>query len=461
MTLFKTLAAASALAFLVAGCSSVQDQSSSSLPDGPLGSGDGAHAISSCTKFAAVRAETCSAADNPTLGMWHEIFESFGDDAPLENQLFQKELNYLIKHPRHMKSVLENARPYIYHIYLALRAEGLPTEYVAIPMIESMYRPNAISPWKNVGMWQFTASTARNFGLKVDGLGAAGKGGKDERLDPFKSSGAAISYLGYLVRMFDDWELAIAAYNAGEGRVKKLDKSQKKSSRHTNFSNLSMPGATRGYVYKILAFAYYLKNWKKYGVNPPVKDKDQGKISNSVSLEWLDKEQYVDSTGIDPLSHPSWIGYYAVKVDKDSVDCVGIVEPEYAQYHSPRHDQVIYPGVTDFKALELLHVSKGPMCLPEGKPRIDVYRRGSKNSKSVSRDDGSSAEKIADSKQGAKSQPKRADSKQGAKSQPKRGASRQTAKSQTKRGAAKTSARQNAKSQAKRHNGKKSGKFKH
>lgn len=444
MALFRNLAAATAIALLAAGCSSVKDQSSTDLPDGPLGTGDGVRTIASCTKFAAVRSETCSAADNPTLGMWREIFESFGDDAPLENPLFQKELNYLIKHPRHMKSVLENARPYIYHIYLALRAEGLPTEYVAIPMIESMYRTNAVSPWKNVGMWQFTAATARNFGLKVDGLGAAGKGGTDERLDPFKASGAAISYLGYLVKMFDDWELAIAAYNAGEGRVKKLDKSQKTSSRHKNFSNLSMPGATKGYVYKILAFTYYLKNWQKYGVNPPVKDKDSAKQSNALSLEWMGRDAYTQSTGINPLSHPAWIGYYAVKIDDVSIDCVGIVEPEYAKYSSPRHEHVIYPGVTDFKALELLHVAKGAMCLPEGKPRIEVYRRGSKSAVTASNGSVSSE----------KSSKKHDEAKKGAKSQPK-AASSKNAKTRKNQKAASTKAKQQNKKQQK---GKKSSK---
>ena len=121
-------------------------------------------------------------------------------------------------------------------------------------MIESMYNPKAQSPQGPGGMWQFTAQTARNFGLKV------GKG-IDERKDPFKATKAAVKYLSYLYKMVDgDFDTMVAAYNAGEGRVKRLYGKGESSNRHSNYDNVKMPDFTRGYLYHIFAYSHYLRN---------------------------------------------------------------------------------------------------------------------------------------------------------------------------------------------------------
>lgn len=93
-----------------------------------------------------------------------------------------------------------------------LVAARLPAEYAAIPFVESHNRANARSGLGPAGLWQFTAQTARNHGLKVNGK-------VDERMDAERSTRAAVKYLKYLHRKFKgDWEHVLMAFNAGEGR---------------------------------------------------------------------------------------------------------------------------------------------------------------------------------------------------------------------------------------------------
>jgi membrane-bound lytic murein transglycosylase D len=117
--------------------------------------------------------------------------------------------------PRRLHSPRE--APMRRHFALALVAlddAGLPSEFALIPFIESRYRPDARSPGGQVGLWQFTAATARRNGLSVDP-------GRDQRLDAEASTRAAVRYLGRLHRMFDgDWRWTAMAYNAGEGAAR-------------------------------------------------------------------------------------------------------------------------------------------------------------------------------------------------------------------------------------------------
>jgi len=133
------------------------------------------------------------------------------------------------------------------------RAEGIPPELVWQAEVESSFNPEARSPVGARGLYQFMPATGRSFGLE--------KGPPDDRLNPSKSARAAARYLKKLYRRFDSWPLALAAYNAGQGRVGR----RLKKYRVTTFSALSphLPAETRMYVPKVLATVYH-----REGVEP-------------------------------------------------------------------------------------------------------------------------------------------------------------------------------------------------
>ena len=139
------------------------------------------------------------------------------------------------------------------------RAEGIPPELVWQAEVESSFNPEARSPVGARGLYQFMPATARSFGLE--------EGPPDDRLNPGKSARAAARYLKTLYHRFDSWPLALAAYNAGEGRVGR----NLKKHRVTTFSALAphLPAETRMYVPKVLATVYHREGVEPEDLPPP------------------------------------------------------------------------------------------------------------------------------------------------------------------------------------------------
>jgi len=155
-------------------------------------------------------------------------------------------------------------RPFI---VAALKKAGLPEELSWLPLIESGFKVHAFSKARALGLWQFIASTGYKFGLKRDRW-------VDERMDPEKSTQAAIAYFKELHRIFGDWTTALAAYNCGEGTVLRCIRRQK-INYLDNFWDLytTLPVETAFYVPKFLAVLHILKNPKAYGIELPSVDK--------------------------------------------------------------------------------------------------------------------------------------------------------------------------------------------
>jgi len=142
---------------------------------------------------------------------------------------------------------------------------GLPEELSWLPLIESGFRVQALSPARALGLWQFIPSTGYKFGLKRDYY-------VDERMDPVKSTKAAIEYLSELHSLFGDWSTVLAAYNCGEGRVLRTIRSQNVNYLD-NFWDLyeKLPQETASYVPRFIATLHIIANLEKYGMPPQKK----------------------------------------------------------------------------------------------------------------------------------------------------------------------------------------------
>jgi len=147
-----------------------------------------------------------------------------------------------------------------------LKEAGLPEELSWLPLIESGFKVRAFSRARALGLWQFIASTGYKFGLQRDEW-------IDERMDPEKSTDAAIAYLTELHRIFGDWTTALAAYNCGEGAVLRHINSQQ-INYLDNFWDLyeKLPRETAAYVPRFLAVLHILQNPRAYGITLPEVD---------------------------------------------------------------------------------------------------------------------------------------------------------------------------------------------
>ncbi len=153
---------------------------------------------------------------------------------------------------------LARSTAYRPHIEAELKKAGLPKDLVFLAMIESGYNPSAYSPANACGLWQFIEGTGRTYGLKTDAW-------VDERRDPEKATQAAIAYLSKLHRQFDDWYLAVAAYNTGERRIDDISTAIGTKDFWEISATDSLYTETKRYVPKLIAAIIIGRDPKKYG----------------------------------------------------------------------------------------------------------------------------------------------------------------------------------------------------
>lgn len=146
----------------------------------------------------------------------------------------------------------------------ALERQGVPLELRYLPVIESALNPDAVSKAGATGLWQFMLPTARGLGMEISTL-------VDERRDPYASSEAAALYLKQLYGMYNDWSLAIAAYNCGPGNVNKaLRRAGMEDKKDKDFWSIYyfLPQETRGYVPAFIAANYVMTYYNQHGISP-------------------------------------------------------------------------------------------------------------------------------------------------------------------------------------------------
>jgi len=172
------------------------------------------------------------------------------------NEEVQRWLSYFTGPGRSgMQRYLARSTRYLPMIRKVLAEEGLPQDLAYLPIIESGFSPYAYSPAAAVGVWQFIPGTGRNYGLKIDDW-------VDERRDPAKATRAAARYLKDLHQLFNDWALALAAYNCGEGRVGGAIR----AAGHQDYWNLGLPAETTAYVPKFFAAVLIARDPELYGM---------------------------------------------------------------------------------------------------------------------------------------------------------------------------------------------------
>ncbi len=199
--------------------------------------------------------------------MWHEIRSGFEFDNSLDNSRIQAQLNWYKRHPKYLDRVSDRASRYMHFVMEEIKARGMPTEFALLPIVESAFDPFAYSHGRASGMWQFIPSTGRLYGMKQDWW-------YDGRRDILASTKGALNFLSDQYKRFNDWDLALAAYNSGPGNVSKAIRYNKKRGRPTDFWALKLPKETQAYVPKMYALAKLVKDPEVFGIQLKEMSKD-------------------------------------------------------------------------------------------------------------------------------------------------------------------------------------------
>lgn len=172
-------------------------------------------------------------------------------------ELIRRHEEWFSKHPGYLSRGIERSRLYLYFIAEEVEKRGMPMEIALLPMIESAYNPMAQSPMQASGIWQFIPSTGKVYGLKQNAW-------YDGRRDIYTATRAALDYLDRLHGMFGDWELALAAYNCGEGCVARAQ--SRRQGKSTDYASLALPTETRHYVPKLIAVRNIVRDPERFGI---------------------------------------------------------------------------------------------------------------------------------------------------------------------------------------------------
>jgi membrane-bound lytic murein transglycosylase D len=203
--------------------------------------------------------------DVATLNLPNDLWERIrkGYKMPnLETDLVNDRTQWYANKPDYIQRMSERSSKYLYHIVEELEARKLPTELALLPFIESAFNPQAVSSARASGMWQFMPATGKSFDLKQNAF-------RDDRRDVQASTRAALDYLERLHKMFGDWHLALAAYNWGEGNVRKAINRNQRAGLPTGYTDLNMPMETRMYVPKLQAMKNLVGNPPAYNLVLP------------------------------------------------------------------------------------------------------------------------------------------------------------------------------------------------
>jgi membrane-bound lytic murein transglycosylase D len=194
--------------------------------------------------------------------LWARVRSGFAIP-DLDNDLVLKWQQWYATRPDYVKRMTERGGRYLFYVVEEIEKRGIPTELALLPFIESAFNPQAMSVARASGMWQFMPATGKDFDLKQNLF-------RDDRRDVLASTRAALDYLQLLQRQFGDWQLALAAYNWGQGNVQRAIDRNLKAGIQPTYENLRMPDETRNYVPKLQAVKNIVLRPQAFAITLPV-----------------------------------------------------------------------------------------------------------------------------------------------------------------------------------------------
>ena len=250
----------------------------------------------------------------PDPDLWQRIRKGFALD-PLDSPLVTEQEQWYTSRPEYIKRFVDRGSLYLHYIVEQVEKRHMPMEIALLPVVESAFNPMAYSRAKASGLWQFIPSTGKNYGLKQDWW-------KDNRRDVVAATDAALNYLDRLHGMFGSWELALAAYNCGEGNVARAIAYNQKKGLPTDFVGISarLRPETRNYVPKLIAVKNIVLAPAIYGID----------------LESVPDEPYFTKVSAPP------------KIDvKVAAKLAGMTEDEFVALN-PAHNKPVAAGTGTF-----------------------------------------------------------------------------------------------------------------
>ena len=193
-----------------------------------------------------------------TRDLWARIRGGFAM-RDLDSPLIERHEQWYASRPDYVERMTDRARRYLHYIVGEVERRGMPSEIALLPMIESAFNPGAYSTSRASGIWQFIPSTGKDFGMQQNWW-------YDGRRDVISATNGALDYLQKLHDMFGDWELALAAYNWGEGAVQRAQERNRKRGLPVNYTSLKMPDETRNYLPKLMAVKNIVANPASFGL---------------------------------------------------------------------------------------------------------------------------------------------------------------------------------------------------
>lgn len=289
--------------------------------------------------------------------LWQRLRNGFEITPEKLPNAANKQLKRYLKNPHNLNILFKRSTPYLFHVTEQLENANLPLELALLPIVESNYDPLAYSPSHAVGLWQFIPSTATSLGLERSRW-------YEGRRDVVQSTAAAVTYLAYLNKQFNgNWMHALAAYNSGEGAVRKAIRKNRRLGKTTDFWSLRLPRETRNYVPQLMALASIVKDAEKHQIKLP-------EIANSSFFDivelpgQIELTKIIEVTGVDEVIFtqlnsayrrsvtPPKAGYSVLlPVEKSSVlsDFLATTDPStWAQYR----EYIVQSGDT------LSHIAK-------------------------------------------------------------------------------------------------------